>query len=110
MAHRVAYELVVGPIPDGLQLDHLCKVRKCVNPAHLEAVTCGENIRRGDTGKAAAEVQSSKTHCPQGHPYSGDNLAHYRGRHGRRYRACRICRREAMRRFHAKKEVLHERR
>lgn len=47
LAHRVAYELVNGPIPEGMQLDHLCRNRRCVNPAHLEPVTCGENLRRG---------------------------------------------------------------
>ncbi|KKN74894.1 hypothetical protein LCGC14_0386430 [marine sediment metagenome] len=69
LAHRVAYEELVGPIPEGLQLDHLCRVRNCVNPAHLEAVTSGENTRRGDTGKNNA----IKTHCPKGHPYDEEN-------------------------------------
>jgi endogenous inhibitor of DNA gyrase (YacG/DUF329 family) len=50
-AHRASYELYVGPIPDGLQLDHLCRNRSCINPAHLEPVTCAENIRRGLAGK-----------------------------------------------------------
>jgi hypothetical protein len=68
MAHRYAYEATVGPIPEGLHLDHLCRVRACVNPAHLEAVTQQENNRRA----AAARVRV--THCPQGHEYAGDNL------------------------------------
>lgn len=46
MAHRVAYELWVGPIPEGMELDHRCKVRACINPAHLEPVTHAENMRR----------------------------------------------------------------
>jgi len=66
-AHRFAYELLVGPIPDGLQLDHLCRVRHCVNPAHLEPVTSKENQVRSPFDPAA------RTHCPHGHPYSHEN-------------------------------------
>lgn len=62
-AHRHAYETLVGPVPDGLELDHLCRVRCCVNPAHLEPVTHAENLRRGESGMA------KRTHCPKGHPY-----------------------------------------
>lgn len=64
-AHRYSYEVAMGPIPDGLVIDHLCRVRHCVNPAHLEPVTSEENIRRG-----AAAILA----CPAGHSYSGDNL------------------------------------
>jgi hypothetical protein len=64
--HRFAYELLVGPVPEGLVLDHLCRVKACVNPAHLEAVTQGENIRRLNV--------NYKTHCIHGHPLSGDNI------------------------------------
>lgn len=70
-AHRVAYEWLVGPIPAGLQLDHLCRVRHCVNPAHLEPVTARVNLLRGETRAAANAV---KTHCPQGHEYDGFNI------------------------------------
>lgn len=56
--HRVAYELLSGPIPDGLHIDHLCKNRKCCNPAHLEPVTQAENNRR---------AFANHTHCPRGH-------------------------------------------
>jgi hypothetical protein len=70
-AHRVAYEHFVGPIGEGLQLDHLCRVRCCVNPAHVEPVTPIVNTMRGDT---AAAKNAAKTHCPMGHPYSGSNL------------------------------------
>lgn len=70
-AHRYAYMAFVGEIPEGLVLDHLCRVRCCVNPGHLQAVTIAENIRRGDTGIHGR----IKTHCKNGHPLSGSNLA-----------------------------------
>jgi hypothetical protein len=57
--HRIAYELLVGPIPDGLEIDHLCRVHRCCNPFHLEPVTHRENLRRG--------IQATKTHCDRGH-------------------------------------------
>lgn len=71
-AHRVAYELLVGRIPDGLTIDHLCRVRLCVNPAHLEPVTNRENTLRSPQSEAS--VNARKTHCPKGHPYEGRNL------------------------------------
>jgi len=82
-AHRFAYELLVGEIPDGLDLDHLCRVRHCVNPTHLEPVTRRVNTLRGLTIPAA---HVAKTHCPQGHEYSEANLY----REGNR-RRCRVC-------------------
>ena len=83
-AHRFAYEQIVGPIPDGLQLDHLCRVRSCVNPAHLEPVTCQVNLLRG-TGASARNA--IKTHCPQGHAY-GDFNTYIRPEGWRRCREC----------------------
>ena len=80
LAHRYSYHLNVGPIPPGLHIDHLCRVRRCVRPTHLEAVTQQENNRRQ---WEAANV----THCPAGHPYEGDYL--YIDTRG--YRRCRKC-------------------
>lgn len=78
-AHRVAYEHLVGPIPDGMQLDHLCRNRTCINPAHLEPVTARENVRR---------ARSLVSQCPSGHPYDEENTRIYDGR-----RYCRACHR-----------------
>lgn len=71
-AHRIVYELLVGPIPEGLVLDHLCRNRGCVNPAHLEPVTDKENLLRGEgpTAKKAAQVT-----CIKGHPFNEANTA-----------------------------------
>lgn len=66
-AHRLVYELLVGPIPAGLELDHLCRNRPCVNPAHLEPVSGAENLRRGE---GFGGTNARKTHCPRGHEYT----------------------------------------
>ena len=84
-AHVVAYELLIGPVPDGLELDHLCRVPACVNPSHLEAVTHAENCRRGRAGAHNAD----KTHCPRGHPYDEENT-YWFGPDGK-WRDCRAC-------------------
>lgn len=90
-AHRYAYELLVGPIPEGLQLDHLCRVPLCVYPAHLEPVTPRENIRRGIKGVLT-------THCPQGHPYDEENTGKVKGRPAGRW--CKACNRERSKHRH----------
>lgn len=81
MAHRVSVELHGRTIPPGMQVDHLCRNRRCVNPAHLDIVTPAENTRRS-AGNA------SKTHCKYGHAFAGTNL--FIDRNGT-HRRCRIC-------------------
>ena len=73
-AHRVSYELYKNIIPEGLEIDHLCRVRCCVNPNHLEAVTHKENSRRGICAETHRKNSLLRTHCKKGHPYSVENL------------------------------------
>lgn len=108
LAHRLVYELKLGPIPDGLHLDHTCHSsdpscpggpcvhRSCVNPAHLEPVTKLENTLRS----VQNNVQSRKTHCPQGHPYAGENLWIVNGE-----RRCRECSLRRVREYRARKRA-----
>lgn len=88
LAHRVSYELSIGPIPEGLQLDHLCRVRSCINPDHLEPVTNRENGLRGISFAAQNVV---KTHCPLGHPYDDDNTRVRSTKYGWQRRDCKAC-------------------
>lgn len=90
-AHRVVYERLVGPIPDGLELDHLCRVPRCVNPVHLDPVTTAENMRR------RYEVY---VECVNGHAYTPENT--YTRPSG--HRDCRTCIRERVRAYTARKK------
>lgn len=86
-AHTLSYEAFVGPVPDGLELDHTCKRRLCFSPLHLEPVTHRVNVLRGG-GPAA--VNARKTHCDAGHDYSDPDVL---GRNGNQ-RYCKVCNRE----------------
>lgn len=86
LAHRASYEHHHGPIPAGLEIDHLCRTVQCVNPRHLEAVPRAVNLRRGRTLTAE---NVAKTHCPNGHPY---NYAEFSKPRQQAYRRCSICR------------------
>jgi hypothetical protein len=98
-AHRVVYEHARGPIPDGFELDHKCRVRCCVNPAHLEAVTKTENFFRGFSPPA---LEARKTHCKNDHPLIPENLY---TPSGNRKRRCAECSRATSRRYHARKRA-----
>jgi hypothetical protein len=89
------YEALVGPIPDGLFLDHTCRNRNCVNPQHLDPVTNKENILRGEGSPAK---NARKTHCKNGHPLKGENLV--RGSKGER--VCRTCKNAYLKKWREK--------
>jgi hypothetical protein len=97
LAHRFAYELVHGPIPADRELDHLCRVRRCVNPTHLEPVTTRENLLRG---QSFAAINARKTHCPAGHPYAGANV----WRESTGARKCRTCKQARQRAWRHRKQ------
>jgi hypothetical protein len=114
VAHRWAYTLLRGPIPTGLELDHLCRVRYCVNPAHLEPVTRSENARRGMTGRdpgAAERLRNgieairrkwaAVAHCSRGHAFDEINTL-WRGK-DKRQRDCKECAKLRQHEFHARK-------
>lgn len=105
--HRFAYELYKAKIPKGLVLDHLCRVRNCANPEHLEPVTRAENTRRGTAWKTSGDYSRNKTHCPQGHPYSGENLkVRKQGKGKYQHRQCKTCINEYKRKvYHRNKNL-----
>jgi len=98
-AHVFSYEMKHGSVPPGLQLDHLCRVRCCVNHRHLQAVTCRVNVLRGIS--PAAE-NAKKTHCKHGHSLSGDNLYLSEG-----FRYCKICRDRTRKRWASLRKSLY---
>lgn len=107
-AHRYVYEATVGPIPEGLVLDHLCRNRACVNPDHLEPVTYGENFRRGaGTGMALwdgskpIKRKSLLDHCSHGHEYTPENTYMLQGK----WRKCRACIARDQRAYRARKRA-----
>ncbi len=105
-AHRVSYRHFKGDIPEGLCLDHLCRVRCCVNPDHLEAVTIKENVVRGIMGSGEtspiAKFWRDKTHCPQGHEYT-ERSTYYNLRGSRE---CRLCRKERSKIYEEKQKKI----
>lgn len=87
LAHRWLYAQFVGPVPDGLELDHRCRVPSCVRPSHLEPVTHRENVLRG---LAPTALNAVKTHCDNGHPFDAENTRIT----GAGHRSCRACHRD----------------
>lgn len=97
-AHRVSYETFIGPIPDDLTIDHLCRNKSCVNPDHLEPVTNKENFLRAVFPKTHGFNKREKTHCPKGHAYDTQNT-HITPQG---WRKCKICQRQKSNEWHAK--------
>jgi hypothetical protein len=97
-AHRFSYELAVDAIPEGMQIDHLCRNTRCVNPAHMEVVTQQENLRRG-TGASA--LNAAKNECKNGHPFDLFNT--YFDANG--WRHCRACMKEREQKYRAKRAI-----
>lgn len=88
-AHRLSYEVFIGPIPDSMVIDHLCENRKCVNPSHMIVATTRENVLRSGVSKAG--VNSRKTHCQNGHEFTVENTYYRPKSDGKIWRTCRKC-------------------
>lgn len=101
-AHRLSYEIFVGPIPEGLDLDHLCREPRCVNPDHLEPVTRAENVRRGLSVTKRKHQALSLTHCPNGHEYAIHGTTYFHKSRNRSSRKCTACERDRLRRCKCK--------
>lgn len=95
-AHKYAYEVAKGPVPDGATIDHLCRTRHCVEASHLEAVTLQENLQR------ALLRPEKRTHCPQGHEYTLENTRMVASKYNP-YRSCITCSRDRSREWQRKK-------
>lgn len=105
LAHRKIYQIIKGEIEKGLELDHLCKNRNCVNPDHLEPVTHKENILRGISPSAKNKI---KTHCDNGHEFTENNTMRLKRKTGGEYRVCRVCARKAKNACMARKKLINK--
>lgn len=103
LTHRLAYSLFVGELVPGLQIDHLCKVRRCMAPAHLDQVTAKVNTERSNAGRVTGARNAAKTHCPHGHEYDEANT--YRAPSAPTQRVCRECSRRRFREWDARRKA-----
>lgn len=103
LTHRVIYELLLGPIPKGLCIDHLCRNRVCCNPGHMEVVTYSENVCRGVGPMLAKERCKQQTHCVHGHLYDEKNTRLSTNKLGEVQRICRTCHKEKSKYWAARK-------
>ena len=101
LVHRIAYEHFVGPIPEKMDLDHLCRVRCCVNPAHLEPVTRRENNLRGIGPQVHRARKAAQQYCKRGHQLFGDNM--FLNSEGKR--ACKACRKQLSEKYRRQRAV-----
>lgn len=107
LAHRWVHECLVGPIPKGFQLDHLCRNRACINPDHLEPVTPRVNTARSGMVAARKRRAEEATTCKNGHPFSGHNLSIEVASDGTfRQRRCKTCVNEASRRYRQRRAAI----
>jgi hypothetical protein len=102
-AHRYSYTLFKGEIPEGLHLDHLCRVHNCVNPDHLEPVTPKENVFRGNS---FAAINATKEHCPKGHPYDESNTLLCQRPNKDIKRRCKACQSLYMKEYKARQVTI----